>query len=99
MTRNTSQIGLPRASESGQPVSCSATLLSRSTLPEGSVAITPSLMLPTVVLSHSRCPLSSISASLRARSDRRTASIVVQVKAASTMMLDTAKMASVAALS
>ena len=63
------------------------------------MAITPSPMLPTVVLSHSRCPLSSISASLRARSERRTASMVVQVKAASTTMLDTAKMASVAALS
>ncbi len=99
ITLNTCQIGLPRASTTGQPVNCSATLLRSRTLPDGSVAITPSLMLPRVVESHSRCPRSSINASLRARSARRTASIVAQLKAASTTILETAKIASVAALS
>ena len=59
------------------PVSCSATGLSRITLPDGSVAITPSPMLDKVVLNHSRCPRNSISARLRPRSARRTASTMV----------------------
>ena len=61
--------------------------------------MTPSPIAASVVLNHSRWPRSSISAALRSRSARRTAPIVVQANSASTRMLATAKMASVAALS